>query len=195
MADAPAAGKLHAARALPLLFLAAALAFMARHDARPLEYIIMPDGPLAHTTNFGSVWLGLALGLPLYAAYAYFAYGATEGRPEEREGWLVFGFYAFVLGAVMLVWGVNTELDRGAAVEHTVAVTGKYESRSLQHKAAPAKAWRLTLESWRPGENVKVVSVSEADHARAAPGKSRYRVRVRPGFLGFPWLESRELLP
>lgn len=174
------------------MFLGSALWVMAAAPEHRLEYSPLPDGPLAHETHLGLLWQSLLLSVPCFAAYVWALAAFFPKHPklkQELEALIICSLYGIFGGSVLLSLGLNVLLDRDPGAEHRVRVIDKYNSTALQYKAAPSRAYRLTLQSWRPNEPLKVLGVKSAEFQAAVPKKSAVTVKIRPGFFGHPWIE------
>jgi hypothetical protein len=156
---------------------------------------VLPDGPLAEETNFGQIWHALAVPVPIFAAYAAWLWRMASGRRLTVErGYGLFGWALILLLLSPLVFmALKSLLDRSDTVVHTTALVDKYESTDPNTAANPT--WRLTVSSWRPGRKFEILSVTKDTFDVAHPGQDVVVVRLKPGYFGYPWIQSYALVP
>lgn len=131
------------------------------------------------------------IGLPAWAVVAVLFFFLSRGRPGALVTFgctvapMLVGLPALVAGGALTI---NATLDRGPAEMRPVTVLRKEveDSRSgRQHL--------LRVESWRSGRGEpERIEVTEAQHGAAREGQ-RVLVRIRPGRLGWRWMEGWEL--
>lgn len=156
------------------------LAFLA------LAYNRLPGRPV---DGFGALVRSLRWSVPISLAVLL-----PRVRNALRPPWLPDSrkFLALALGLCvggygypLYVW-INAGLDRGEPEVVTVRVTEKW---------TPYRNWSATmvrLEDWRDGAHDTTYEVSFADYEKIAPGVTRARLTIMPGFLGTPWIRRME---
>lgn len=145
----------------------------------------MPGGRSAMLAVFrdGILWSLLPM-----TALALFLWILRRRIPRWIEVLAFSMMLDLLLGPIGYVY-LNFELDRASPQTHRVAVLKKRQDWSDIGTASVPAVYLLTVQSWRPSETTKTIEVREDVFRLAVPGRTWIEVRVRPGFLGHPWIE------
>ena len=115
-------------------------------------------------------------------------YVLLKGRPKLGPGWIagavliLMTFLPFAFAGVLAF--ANERLDQSEEQEVEVRLVDK-----MTHTTRGGRpSYYFLLESWR-GIQRERIGVSGQIYSLAPPGTT-WRLRVRPGFLGKPWIES-----
>lgn len=103
---------------------------------------------------------------------------------------LLSGGLGVAVSSYMLLREINLEFDRAESVSYAVTVVDKQISRSRK-SASRLKLYVVTPNS---ANTARVILVDRAAYAQAKPGH-QVLLFIKPGALGFRWLERVEPLP
>jgi hypothetical protein len=135
----------------------------------------------------------LKFSLPALAVFLYFAVTTLAGNSRSHRDILLAGFLALA-GFLMLGCGIsglyNGMQDASAPAGHTTLIVDK-----RIHRSKNSRTYKLTVQSWRPGNAYEYLSTSRSVYQNVVPGKQKAVVYTRPGKLGFEWFVSYRLLP
>jgi hypothetical protein len=157
--------------------------------------LVMPDGPLANETNFGQIWRSLAYPGPVLIAYILGLWRLSKKKTLAAEKAFLLFFWALVLLLLspLVYMGLNALLDHSETLVYKVSVVDKYESVDVNTATNPV--WRLTLSSWRPGRIYEILGVTKDEFDQVQPQKGQVVLRIKPGYFGYPWIESYAIAP
>jgi hypothetical protein len=157
--------------------------------------LVIPDGPLANETNFGQIWHSFEYSGPVLVAYSLWLWRLSKKKVLALEKAFLFFSWALVLLLLspLVYMGLNSLLDHSETIVYQVVVIDKYESVDINTANNPA--WRLTLSSWRPGRIYEILGVTKDEFDQIQPQNSEVILRIKPGYFGYPWIESYAIAP
>lgn len=136
-------------------------------------------------------WMAFAFALlpvlaVLCAAILVAGYFGLKGRSMATRAFieLLLGMPFWVVALVGALALANERFDRGNAEEHNVRLLKRYAT-----SAKRGHFFHLEFESWRGRNRERLNNVPEEMYALAREGQI-WHLRVRPGSLRQPWIES-----
>lgn len=132
----------------------------------------------------------LKLGGALFFGYIATAYSLLKGRSSAHKELLIIfaiGLFACPLlafGGLATMNGISDVNDPQIIVTQ---ITRKWEKTGKDRKFV------IEVETWNPPGGRKTFTVSSKLFHAVTPGSSKLKLSVKPGALGYPWVESKEL--
>jgi hypothetical protein len=140
----------------------------------------------------------LRFSLPALAIFLYFAVTTLTGNSRAHWDILKAGALAlagFLLLGCALTGVYNGMNDISAPAEHTVLIIDKqvHRSRQVRKPIKSSSAYKLVVQSWRPGRAQEAIKTDRRTYQKAAPGTQKAVIYTKPGKLGFEWLVGYHL--
>lgn len=131
-------------------------------------------------------WAGI-----LFFGYILASYSLLKGRSSAHRELLIIFIVGLIACPLVAFGGAATlngisDINDPQIIE--TQVTRKWEKTGRNKKLV------IEVESWNPLGERKTFTVGRALYDAATPGASKLRLLVKPGSLGYPWIESKEII-
>lgn len=134
---------------------------------------------------------GGKVGLFLMLCYTGFAFNALKGRSSAHRE-IARTFVLSLIGFTLLMIGLmavgNGLLDQSPATEHDVLIAGKH----VNSGSRGGSSYYVELNHWDRGERGFKIKVKSSFY-QTVPRNGWMRLEIKPGYLGYEWINHYEV--
>ncbi len=118
----------------------------------------------------------------------------VRGRSSSTSEFLRF-FACALLGIPMCGYGITTIIngrgDSGEARVYTQVISDRYTTKSKKK----GTKYHIRYNSWHREDGALTRTVSQQQYNSISPGRSSIQFSIKPGTLGYEWIESYKIIP
>lgn len=149
------------------------------------------------TVGPGLYWFAGVLACSALVTFAVYVWRATAGQAQRRNvivAALLIGVPAFCCSSYVFCFVFNGLLDFRSPWPYSTTVYDKWE-RVYRSGGRRHVKHRIAVNSWREHGNMVVLKTTRRVYESIDPGTTEVEITVKPGLLGFEWVQRIRALP